>query len=278
MLIFKIDYPWDKEIKQIQEGLNDPNLTYASLNMIHQICKHYKFTTNDQRKHLVDIRPRFFPKILEIMKNLLSFSTIDCFSYVLRILKIYWVSMHGELHPYQAKVAVLDEWMTCFRVILKHPMGDLQNKPDSEESEKIQENLPQWMCKKYVAHIVCGFIMINFKQGHSYDQSRFVEKHFQKIWAVKFLRVIIEQLFQVHEKFIPKLLMSYYLRYTCQSEKFLPTFSLLDEPSNSFHMLKAIMSLLHRVKLDDQLWKNYPIKFIHKEEFILKENLQRLER
>ena len=260
--VFKTDYLWDKDIEQIIEGLNDPNLIYASLNMIYQIFKHEIYIKNYQRKHPLDIIAIFSPKILEIMKNLVLFPTIDCFSYVLLILNIYWLSMDIDLYSHQA---ILDEWMTCFRIILEYPMGDLQNKPDSEESEKIQEKLPQWMCKRYVAQIVNRFFIKYFKLYHSKNQDLFVGQHFKEIWVVEFFKVIIKQLFQVHEKFIPKLLLSYYLRYTNQSVEFLPTFSLLDEHSKSFLMFNVIMSLLYRVKLDDQLWKNHPIDFIRKE-------------
>ena len=31
----KADYPWDEVLSQIHAGLNDPNMTYAALNMIH---------------------------------------------------------------------------------------------------------------------------------------------------------------------------------------------------------------------------------------------------
>ena len=70
----------------------------------------------------------------------------------------------------------------------------------------------------------------------------------------------------MHEKFIQKLLLHYYLGYTRQSVEFVPTFSLLEENSKSFLMFNVIMPLLYRAQLDDQLWKNHPIDFIRKEE------------
>ena len=59
---------------------------------------------NEKREYLLDLDARFFPKILEIMKSLVAFTNIECFSYVQLILQIYWVSMDVELHPYQVEV------------------------------------------------------------------------------------------------------------------------------------------------------------------------------
>ena len=67
----------------------------------------------------------------------------------------------------------------------------MEHKPDSEESEKMQEKLPQWMSKKYVAHIVSQFFSKYFNLYRSKDQDLFVGQHFQETWVVEFFNVII---------------------------------------------------------------------------------------
>ena len=261
----KNDYPWEEVLGQILAGLNEPSLVYAALNMIYQISKNYEYTMNEKRTYLLNLVARFSPKILEILKSLVGFTNIECFSYVQLILQIYWVSMYIELHPIQTEAAVLDEWMTCFRLVLEHPMGDLQNKPDTEENEKIQEKLPQWMCKKWAVQIVHRFFTRYFNLAHLKQENLCVGQRFQGIWAAEFFKVIIPQLFQVKEKFIPSLVLNYYLKYACQSVKFLPTFGLFDEVSISHLMINVIMPVLYRVKSDDELWRENPIEFIRKD-------------
>ena len=261
----KVDYPWEEVLNEILTGLTDPNLIYAALNMIHQISKNYEYVMNERRRYLLDLITRFFPKILEILKSLVSFTNVECFAYVQLILQIYWVSMYIDLHPQQAEAGVLDEWMNCFRIILEHPMGDLQGKPESEESEKIQEKLPQWMCKKWAVQIVHRFFTRYFNLTHLKEPNLFAGQHFQGNWATEFFKVIIPQLFQVKDKFIPSLLLNYYLKYACQSVKFLPTFRLFDENSISHLMVNVIMPVLYRVQSDDELWRENPIEFIRKE-------------
>ena len=178
-------------------------------NMIYQISRKYEIhKKNEKREHLFRLVAGFFPKILEIMKSLVSFTNIENFTYVELILKIYWIALHNGLKPPQTDAEALDEWMTCFRIILEHPMGDLQKKPESRESEEIQEKMPQWICKNWAAQIVY-MCFINIVTDYLLKIMKpFVGQYFQKTWAVKFFKVIIQQVFQIKEKYIPRLVLN----------------------------------------------------------------------
>ena len=60
--VFKRDYPRDKDFEQLIEGLNNSNMTHASLTIIHQTSKHCKYVKNDQRKHILDYYSYSFSK------------------------------------------------------------------------------------------------------------------------------------------------------------------------------------------------------------------------
>ena len=166
--------------------------------------------------------------------------------------------------------------MTCFRIILEHPMGDLQNIANYEESEKIQEKIPQWMCKKWAAQIVNQIFIRYYHSFTVVNKKPLARKCFQKNWAVEYFKIIIQQVFQAKEKFIPDFLLNYYLKYTCQSVGFPQTFRLLDRNSISHLMLNVSIPILYRVKSEEELWKNNPIEYIRKDINFRNDNLNSL--
>jgi importin-7 len=263
--ITKIDYPWDQIINQISIALEDGQKVYAGLNMIYQISRNYEYVMNERRKDLLVLVENFFSSILLILKNLIGFPNIESYSYVQIILQIYWVSFYIDLHNEQAEIPVLEQWLNCFKVIISAPFNELQNKPETEEQEKIQEKFPQWMCKKWASQIVHRFFNRYYNLNHLREQNLRIGQYFQSVWACEFFKVITPQLFQVKEKFIPSLLLNYYIKYTTQAVKFGPTFSLLDENSISHILINVIMPIIYRVKSDDEIWRENPIEFIRKE-------------
>lgn len=261
----KIEYPWDEIHSQIAAALDNPSQIYAGLNMIYQISKNFEYVMSEKRMHLLKLVGLFFGKVLELMKNLMGFANGDSYWYVQMILQIYWVSFYIDLPVEQAATPVLDQWLQCFKVVLEVPMGELQNKPASVNEEKVLEKLPQWMCKKWSIQIVHRFFTRYFNLTHLKDQNFLIGQHFQAVWASEFFKIVIPQLFQVREVFIPSLVLNYYLKYTCQSVKFPSTFSLFDENSISHLLINVIMPVLYRVQSDNEIWIENPIEFIRKE-------------
>ena len=269
-ILAEADYPWDKVTSQILAGIDDPNLIYATLNMIYQISRKYEYSFYKKirkQEQFFDLVAGIFPNILEIMKSLVSFTNIENFSYVELILKIYWITFNHGLKPPQTDAEVLDEWMTCFKIILEYPMGDLQKRPVSKESEEIQEKMPQWICKNWAVQIIemlfdkyCNLVYHN-------ENKSFVEEYFQKTWAVNFFKVIIQQVFQIKEKFIPCLVLNSCLKFISKSVNFSPTFRLFDKNSISHLIVNVILPILYREKSDEELWKNNPIEYIGKEAY-----------
>ena len=217
----KADYPSDEIHSQILAGLNDPNLAYAALSMIHQISKNHKDKYGQQmkesRKLMFGLLSRFFSKMLEIMKIYVSFTNIECFTYVKVILKIYLIALNNNLPSRQTEETVLNEWMACFRIILEYPMENLQDRPSSEESERILEKLPQWKCKKFTAEILNEFFKQYFNLSTLDSRNFLVGYYLQKTWIIEFFKVIIRQVFQVKEKFIPHFVLNHFLQYTCKA-------------------------------------------------------------
>ena len=147
-------------------------------------------------------------------------------------------------------------------------MGDLQKRPVSRESEVIQEKMPQWICKNWAVQIVSKLFDNECSLILRQDGEPFVKEHFQRTWAVNFFKVIIRQVFQVKEKFIPRLVLNSCLKYISKAVKFSPTFRLFDKNSISHLIVNVILPILYREKSDEELWKNNPIEFIHEMEML----------
>ena len=265
----KADYPWDEILNQIEAGLNDPNLAYAALSMIHQISKNYKDKCEKKikecRKLMFGLLSRFFSKMLEIMKIYVSFINIECFTYVKVILKIYWIALDNNLPPRKSEDPLFNEWMTCFRIILEYPMENEQNRPESEESERILKKLPQWKCKKITAEIV-EFLFYKYSDLSPLDfRGSLLTYRLKKIWIIEFFKVIIRQVLQIKERFIPGFVLQNFLIYTCRAVRFSPTSRFFDKNSISHLMINIIMPLLYRRKYYDDRWKSIPIAGIIKE-------------
>ena len=252
------DYPLNRMLDLIQEGLDDPNLFYAALNMIYQIYNGIRGIEDVKSIHvLLNLVVRCLPKILEMFKSLVSFANIECFAYINLIEKIYFVLVITNLHAQQADVAVLDEWMICFKIILEHPFWDLENRHEFKEREKIQENI-QWECKQWAAKIMREFVINPYES----NPDELFPIHFQRTWALKFFNVIIQQLFQVNEKFFLYYFLRYYLEFISKSVIFSSSCAILDERIMSDLRAHAIMLIMHKVKSDHELWKKSPIEFI----------------
>ena len=241
--------PWDEMQSQMLAGLSDPNLIDVSLNMICLFFNDCLSTRNEEQERLFNLVTIFFPKILEIIKSLVLFTNIEWFNYVEKILDIYWTTCLNGLPPQQTDEAVMDEWLTCFRIILEHPMGDLEKFPDSEETKKMQEGQPQWRCKKLVTEIVLELFTKCLYEYKHCTRHLCVEQYFERTWAFEFFKVIIRQVFQVKEKFIPDSLLRDYLKYTSDSVESSFTFKLMDQSLISHLIVNVIMPILYREEI-----------------------------
>ena len=85
-------------------------------------------------------------------------------------------------------------------------------------------------------------------------------------WAFEFFKVIIRQVFQVKEKFIPDSLLMVYLKYTSKSVKSSFAIKLLDRKLISHLIVNVIMPILYRGKIDEELWNKNPLLYIKNEE------------
>lgn len=263
--VAKAFFPWEQIINQIAAALDDPANIYAGLSMIYQISRNYEYVMNDKRLNLLALVESFFGKILCILKELVLATSTERYSYIQIILQIYWVSFYIDLSPKQAEQNVLKEWLESFYQILSANYEDVQSKPANEEDEKIREKTPQWMCKKWAAQIVHRFFTRYFNLSHLHSLNLKIGQYFQTVWAAEFLKVIVSQLFILKERFIPNLVLNYYLKFTTQGVKLNATFSLLDEAAISHILVNVIMPILNRVASDEEIWRENPIEFIRKE-------------
>ena len=244
----------------IQTGLDDPNLFYATLNMMYKVCKANGWHVIGYRSEF-EIMDRCLPKILEMFKSLVSFANIECFDYVKLIEKIYF-SGFRELYFKRITRIEFDEWMICFQIILEHPIGDLKNRPESKETKKyrkIQENL-QCRCKKWATKIVWYHFISSVNQF----RGKYLVEYFRRTWAAKFFNMIIQQLFQINGNFFSYCFLPNYLKYITESVEFLSSRGLLDERMISDLSAHMIMLIMNIVKSDHELWKSNPIEFIKK--------------
>lgn len=263
--IAKTYFPWEQILTQIAQALDDPNNIYAGLNMIHQVSRNYEYAMNDKRTNLLALVELFFGKILAILKELIISSNPDKYSYIQLILQTYWVSFYIDIPPKQAQKEVLEQWLQCFYQILSANYGEIQAKPLDEEEAKLREKSPQWMCKKWAGQIVHRFFTRYFNLNHMQEQNLLIGQYFQSVWAAEFLKIIVPQLFQAKDLFVPSVVLNYYIKYVIQGIKFTATFELLDEAAVSNLLINVIMPILYRVASDEETWKENSIEFIRKE-------------
>ncbi|OMJ81455.1 hypothetical protein SteCoe_18072 [Stentor coeruleus] len=263
--IAKTYFPWEQILTQISQALDNPNSIYSGLNMIYQVSRNYEYTMNDKRTDLISLVELFFDKILTILKELIISSNPDKYSYIQLILQTYWVSFYISIPLKLSQKEILEHWLQGFYQILSADYGEIQAKSLNEEEDKLREKSPQWMCKKWAGQIVHRFFTRYFNLNHIQEQNLFIGQYFQSVWAVEFFKIIIPQLFQTKDLFIPSVVLNYYIKYVIQGIKFTATFELLDEVAVSNLLVNVIMPVLCRVASDEEIWKENPIEFIRKE-------------
>ena len=270
-IIGKQDKSLDGIIVQIHAFIDsgDSDMIYAALSILNQFAKHYEYAINEKRNNLKLIMSQFFSKLEILLERLIQEGTETAYPYINFILQLYWTSIYIEISPEQANEENLNLWLEKIKKILMIEFDE--NSPKDHYEEELKSKQPKMQCKKWASQIAYRFFSRYNDYKAQLETNKVIGQVFTTKWVQPLLEIIAAQVFQYKQRFIPDIVLNYYLKYINQAIKnpatceYLKTLQITESESMIPALItKIITPVLCKTLYDEELWTDNPIEYIRK--------------
>jgi len=254
---------WPEVFPLLDEALqnSDPDVLYAGLALLFQLCKNYEFNMRDSRAELDLLVDRYFAHLLRIA-SLLQLAE-PAFPFLQLILKTYWVVTYIDLRPALAQPACFASWLDLFKRVLELDLGALEGPPESEEVAKRREELPAWGCKRWSAQILHRCFQRNANAAYLEAGMKALTDFFVSTYSLPVTRTVLALVLRA-DRFLPNIVLNYLFKFLTQAIKVQQTAA--EVKSQVVPLVsQVIMPRVCRVPSDEEVWRENPVEFIRKE-------------
>lgn len=217
---------------------------YAGLTLFHLLLKAFEWDSTEHKNDLQALITRYFGRLRQVFLQLPLEE--GNFPFLVLILKAYHTITYMDL----CEIACFDAWITRIKDLLEAPLGMLERQPDTAETAKRLEEHPAWVCKRYCAQIVQR------------------TAHFREQFTVQLTSVALTLLLNRSVRWVPDAVTVYLWKAITLGARLNDTKDQIH--SKVLHQLwEVLLAQVCRVPLDVELWQQYPVEFIRRENDIV---------
>lgn len=221
---------------------------YAGLTLLHLLVKAFERNATENRSNLQVLTARYFGRLQQYLLQL----PLDeaNFPLLVLILKTYYTVTYIDCSINLGEIAGFDIWIGRIKELLEAPLGVLERQPDTAEEATRLEKHPAWMCKRYCAQIV----------QRCFQRTA----HFREQFCVQLVTVSLDLLLGRPARWVPDTVATYLWKLITHGVKVKETKSLIHSKVQPL-LSQVLLTQVCRVPLDQELWHQYPVEFIRRE-------------
>uniref|UniRef100_A0A0E0P7G2 Importin N-terminal domain-containing protein n=1 Tax=Oryza rufipogon TaxID=4529 RepID=A0A0E0P7G2_ORYRU len=258
------DYPeqWPSLLPWVTHNLESQDQIFGALYVLRILARKYEFKSEDERIPLYQIVEECFPRLLNILRNLVPISNppIEVADLIKLICKIFWSSIYLEIPKQLFDPNVFNTWMILFLNLLERPVP-VEGQPLDPDARK---SWGWWKVKKWIIHILNRLYTRFADMKLQRPESKAFAQMFQKNYAGKILGCHLQLLNAIRTGgYLPDRVINLILQYLTNSVTKNSMYQLM-QPQIDIILFEIIFPLMCFNDSDQMLWDEDPHEYVRK--------------
>ena len=272
------DFPgrWPEVANQVLDGLNAASSSESgklcgTVLVLHALCRKYEFKAVDERADIEEMIRVVFPKLLEILKALISYQgppDAELEELKKAICKTYWSATYLNVGPSLREEGTFGSWMAAFHAIITAPVPT-ENMPTDDKTEL--KHWPWWKTKKWAMHVVNRMFSRygNLKKCQPHDKAQATV--YRDKYAGHFLTVYIQLLSSLATGAVMPDRVVNLAVHNLAAALGVPSMYKHMEPHLDAIFQQIVFPMLCFSAADDELWVDDPQEYVRKSQDLIED-------